>query len=103
MRGIVFAKLLILALWASYLAIALAQSTRDTDQQTGPQPRSAACNCSLCSSEKLNERRSLSASQIHRAVDADGRPKLYQDGLLRPRTSSANCMSSAASMSDTAR
>src|SRR5262245_54766603 len=33
----------------------------------------------------------------------NGRPKLHQDGLLRPRTSSANCMSSAASMSDTAR
>jgi hypothetical protein len=105
MRGIVIAKLLILTLWALYLAIALAQPTRDGGSASG-----AAARIRCLQQQSLIER-----NQLEREADSvrlskgslsspkTGRPKRHQDGLLRLRTSSANCMSSAASMSDTAR
>jgi hypothetical protein len=47
MRGVVIAKMLVLALWGLYLAIGLTQATGIASQQTGSLSRTAAPNSSL--------------------------------------------------------
>ncbi len=44
MRGVVIAKLLILTLWGSYLAVGLTQHTGTADQQIESRPRPATHN-----------------------------------------------------------